>query len=160
MHFFYKIIMIMLHFNKFEINSELKSREIMVLLSEHTVPKELFRFSNKEFSGIVKNNYFKIYRNTTYYNGSAAIVIGRVHASGHGSKVSIIIRPKIFALLFVSIWYSYAVFDGIMEIFSINRPNGFSFAPFGLLFFGIIMFSISFWRDASKIKIKLIQLLS
>ncbi len=92
-------------------------------------------------------------------NGSAVIVIGRVDASKCGSKILITMRPNIVVLLFICVWIFYFLIACIMELFSIDRAFGFSFAPFGMVFFGVIIFSGFYWYEVYKLKIKLTQLL-
>ena len=147
-------------YNRFYIDSEKLPDEVLQRINDNTSKKKLFSFSpTKEFSGTVSNDGFQIQKNISYRNSFIPVIEGIVESSESGTIIDIKMRLNTIVFCFMCIWF---VGVGIGCIAVLSNIDSFSFhalIPFGMLIFGLALVNGGFWVEASKQKIKLIELL-
>lgn len=146
--------------DKFIIETFSAPEDVLQRINENTEPKKLFSLSSsKYFNGSVSGSGFEVSKNISYRNSFLPVVEGNVETSEKGSNVKITMRLNSFVFFFMCIWF---FFVGIGCVAVVSNLDGFSMhalIPFGMLVFGIVLVSGGFWFEASKQKVKLIELI-
>ncbi len=147
-------------YNRFNIESEKSPDEVIKKVSEYVGEKEFFSFKPaKEFSGSIHSNEFKIQKNISYRNSFLPIIEGVVKPNGDGTITDIKMRLNSLVFGFMCIWF-FGVGVGCIAVLS--NLDSFSFhalIPFGMLVFGVALVNGGFWVEASKQKVRLIEII-
>lgn len=148
-------------YEKFEINSDLSSVEVVQRIENCTGKKKFFNFSHThEFSGHVNENAFEITKNISYRNSFLPVIVGKIKQTDLGTKITITMRLHPVVICFMLIWFT-GVGIGCIAIFLIMDEFSLPMLiPFGMLIFGIALVSAGFGIEAAKQKERLIELLS
>jgi hypothetical protein len=148
-------------YEKFQINTDLSSVELVKRIKTFTGEKTFFNFNpSHEFSGHVNEYEFEITKNISYRNSFLPIIEGKIEQKTTGTQVTISMRLHLFVMCFMFVWFS-GVGIGCITLFA--KVDEFSLPmliPFGMLIFGVALVSGGFWFEASKQKRRLIELLS
>lgn len=148
-------------YEKFQIDTDLSSIEVAQRIRTVTGKIKLFSLTPEyEFRGRVSDSEFKIIKNILYRNSFLPIVKGKIEQKGTGTSVTISMRLHLLVMCFLSIWFSGVGLGCIVVISDLNAFTLPMLTPFGLLIFGVVLVSGSFWYEASKQKRRLIELLS
>ena len=150
----------------FEIDSTLSAGEIFSSLDAVVEPPKWFRMwssSGKKYQGEFSYSNFKIWRIISYRNSFIPIIEGQITPAASGSHIAITMRLHRFVAAFMLFWlggvsvglvtFSLAAMRGKM------KPLPGLLIPLGMLLFGIVMTSGSFWWEAKKTKPFLVEIL-
>lgn len=148
-------------YDKFKINSPQSPTEVLLRIEECTGEKKLFNFdTTKEFSGLVTENGFEITKNISYRNSFLPVIEGKIEPSAVGSSVTVSMRLNALVLCFMLLWFSGVGMGCIAALSKLDNFAASKLIPFGMLAFGIALMSGGFWFEASKQKVRLIELIS
>lgn len=148
-------------YEKFQIDSDLSATEVLQRIKQHTGEKKLFNFrSPHEFSGYVNEREFEITKNISYRNSFLPVIEGKIEQISTGARVTISMRLHLAVICFMFIWFSGVSIGCIAVLAHLDRFSMPMLIPFGMLIFGVALVSGGFWFEASKQKVRLIELLS
>lgn len=148
-------------YEKFQIDSGLSAADVLQRIKQHTGERTLFSFqSSHEFSGHVSEREFEITKNISYRNSFLPVIEGKVEQTSTGARVTISMRLHLAVICFMFVWFSGVSIGCIAVLAHLDRFSMPMLIPFGMLIFGIVLVSGGFWFEASKQKIRLIELLS
>jgi hypothetical protein len=153
------------HKDTFDIDTALSAPDIFSVLESEVEAPKWFRWwssSGKKYQGEFTQTDFKIWRIISYRNSFLPIVEGIITPTTSGSLIAVTMRLHRFVAAFMLFWlggvsvglvsFSLAVMRGKME----PLPN--ILLPLGMLLFGILLTSCSFWWEAKRTKPFLIDL--
>lgn len=148
-------------YEKFQIDSGLSAAEVLQRIKQRTGEKKLFNFrSSLEFSGHVNEREFEITKNISYQNSFLPVIEGKIEQISTGARVTISMRLHLAVICFMFIWFSGVSIACIEVLVHLDRFSMPMLIPFGMLIFGVLIVSGGFWFEASKQKLRLIELLS
>ena len=143
---------------KFIIETAISPDVVLERINDVTEPKKLFG-SSKYFSGSISSSNFKISKNISYRNSFLPVIVGNVEPSSKGSNVTVTMRLHRFVFVFMCIWFFGVGIGCIAALLNLDAFSFHSLIPFGMLVFGGGLVSRAFGGEASKQKIKLIELI-
>jgi len=150
----------------FEINSSMSTGEILAALDAVVEPPKWFRWrstSGKKYHGEVSPNSFKIWKIISYRNSFLPIIEGIITPSSSGSRIAVTMRLHRFVAVFMLFWLSGVSVGVVTFLIAAMRgkmePTPALLVPLGMLLFGIALTSGSFWWEAKKTNLALIEFL-
>jgi hypothetical protein len=148
-------------YEKFQIDSVLSAAEVLQQIEHRTGEKKLFSFRpSHEFSGHVNEREFEITKNISYRNSFLPVIEGDVEQLSTGARVTILMRLHFAVICFMIIWFTGVSIGCVAVLTHLDRFSMPMLIPFGMLIFGVLIVSGGFWFEASKQKLRLIELLS
>jgi len=148
-------------YEKFQINTDLSSVELVKRIKTFTGEKSFFNFSpSHEFSGHVNEYEFEITKNISYRNSFLPIIEGNIEQKITGTQIIISMRLHLLVMFFMFVWFSGVSIGCITVLAKVDEFSLPMLIPFGMLIFGVALVSGGFWFEASKQKRRLIELLS
>lgn len=149
----------------FTIDSPLSASEMVSVLESAVEPPKLVRWGasgSRSYQGEFTHSGFKIWRIISYRNSFLPIIEGTIIPVTSGSRVAVTMRLHRFIAVFMIIWLSMVA--ALLLAFSLASMNGridpfpAVLVPFFMLVFGILLTSCSFWAEARKAKLFLVEL--
>lgn len=130
-------------------------------LSHNEVITKLFESSRyEEFGEGYTNNTFNVKRCINYRNSFLPLIRGRFSESIDGTIVEVRMRPNMFTVIFMLIWFCGVLLGCIFSLQAAmnDRFDVFFLIPFGMALFGIILYYGAFKYESLKSKKDLQQI--
>jgi hypothetical protein len=136
-------------------------------LSENIEAEKSFGFGvnsytySKPYIGRVIGSNFEIKRAISYRNSFLPQIKGEVYSEFDGTKIKVNMKPHIFVLVFMTIWFGGVFIGCVATIFALftQEFTPFFLIPFGMLLFGIALLYGAFKTESSTSKKDLIRIL-
>lgn len=157
-------------YDSFEIETAMPIEDTVDLLQSNVEPKKVFRMERgyKFFEGKVSQTEFRMSRICGFRNNYISYVYGNIMQSNSGTIIKVQIRPLIFRIVALGIWFcalGIVVFNAAINIF-MHYPVPIVFLLIMLMcvlgFVCVVwcLFTVSFWWDAKKSKRKIYEIFS
>ena len=154
-----------LPFENYILKSKLSVDDVLKRLGDNIQKEQGFGFSNfnntytKPYSGQISGMTFKMSRNINYRNSFLPVITGQISTHLGHTQISIIMRPVLFVLIFISLWFCIVglvcvsiLIAGLLQ-FKQVLLNGFSpmlLIPYGMLVFGCLLTYFAFKGESKK----------
>jgi len=150
--------------------STLPPLEVMQRLQEHVRPVPTFSLrllsskAEKSYEGSVSGNTFSIQRVIGYRNSFLPWITGTIHAAENGSLIQVRMRPRVFVLVFMSIWMGIiglVFLSGVITLINGHRQMvGMVAIASLMLLFGYGLTMLAFKYESGRSRKELEKLLS
>lgn len=139
-----------LPYHRFVIHSPLPPPQAQQKMAAQVQPRKIFRFggpdNDRQFQGELTADSFSVTRIIGYRNSFLPLVEGRFESAAGGSAITITMRPLIFVIAFMTVWFSLALSFSAAAFTSTLV----GLIPVGMLVFGYALVMIPFWIEAKK----------
>jgi hypothetical protein len=149
----------------FELDSPLTSGELYSAFDAAVEPPKWFRWrsaSGKKYQGEFTYTNFKFWRIINYRNSFLPIIEGQITPSTSGSRIAVTMRLHRLVSVFMLIWFSMVIVGLVTFLIAVikgkSEPIPALLIPMGMLIFGTVLTSGSFWWEAKKTKPFLIEI--
>lgn len=149
----------------FDIDTPLSASGIFSTLESEVEAPKRFRWwssSGKKYQGKFNQTDFKIWRIISYRNSFLPIVEGTITPTTSGSRIAVTMRLHRFVAAFMLFWLGGVSLALVSFFIATMRgkmaPLPALLIPLGMLLFGILLTSCSFWWEAKRTKPFLIEL--
>jgi len=125
------------------------------------VPKFYWRRPSEPFLGSIRGTHFKVVPVQRTRNSSRPVIVGDIVRVPNGSEIRVRMRLEVFAAAFMAIWLGGLIsiaaglfFHGLKHGFTSGSRGGSPAVGLalvgGMILFGYLMMSISFWVGVKK----------
>jgi hypothetical protein len=149
-----------LPWNHYDIQTSLNREKVVELLGSEVEPRKWPRFSfsrqHKKFEGEVTWEGFKIRRIIHYRNSFLPMIHGRFEQVRRGIDIKVRMRLHPVVIAFMCFWFGFLGLGiciiGVSVISGKTEFSPFLLIPFGMVLFGWLLVSGSFWFEAKRAK--------
>jgi len=140
----------LLPYLKIEMPSKMDSEKLLALLNVRCLGRHSMQGSAEPLVGSINGNSLKAARAITYRNSFLPIAVGEVLSSEAGSVIRVHLRPPIFSILFMTVWFGTLL---CILVALLSKGNYKAVVPVALLLgAGYIFVQLCFWLEVPKIE--------
>lgn len=153
----------LLPFEKLVYQSSLSKEQLITHLQNEIEAEKSFGFGaqnnsySKPYIGKIYLNRFEIKKVVSYRNSFLPVIKGEIREGLSGSKITIKMGLADFVKVFMIIWFAAVSLGCIGVLYSLiftdtisSDAGFFTFIPFAMLLFGIVMVSFGFKTESQK----------
>ena len=101
----------------------------------------------KTFIGILTESSFKIKKSLKQKKSFMPVAIGQLSDDGYYCQLAVIMRPALFTLVFMFIWFAFFINSSIGFY---KATSTISLLYLGLIIFGYLLMNFAFWHEVSE----------
>jgi hypothetical protein len=153
----------LLPYRRITLRSPLSASAVVQLLENSVEPKRRFRFGSgaRRFEGTVTGLVFDIQPILFYRNSFVPQIRGTIEPEPTGSRISLVMRPHLAVLVFMSAWLSSIFAGGVTFAIAAFRGCagiGPTLIPFAMFLFGWMLTVGGFSSEATRAEQYLISM--
>lgn len=138
----------LLPYRKLSIDTTLSPRAIRQRLQQDVVDEDELHWlgvTAKGYCGVLSDSGFCIRRVVEERNGLLPLVRGTIDATWFGSRVSVRMRPRVGAMIFIGVWFALVLLIGI-TMWVEDLPK---LTPLAMFAFGVGFMHLGFSSEAT-----------